>query len=55
MLVVVLLVLAFLCEAIAALVGFDVLTGAHLIGWVAAGLAFGYAASIVGAAPWGKP
>ena len=45
----ILLVLALLCEIVAALVGFDVLIHAeHILGWIALGLVFYIAAQLTG-------
>ena len=50
-----LLLAAFICEGIAALAGFNVLVHTpHIVGWVALGLAFGFASSLVGAGNWWK-
>ncbi len=50
-----LLLAAFICEGIAALAGFNVLVHTpHIVGWVSLGLAFGFAASLVGAGNWWK-
>ncbi len=47
----VLFALAVLCSAIAALLGFGVFDGSHLIGWLALGAAFGWGGLLVGAVP----
>lgn len=47
----ILLVLAAICAAIAALLGFDVFSGAHVFGWAAASLFFGWVALLVGPIP----
>ena len=41
-----LLVLAILCELIAALIGFDVFDSSQILGWISLGLAF-FAASFL--------
>ncbi len=48
----VLLVLAVLCSAIAALLGFGIVTGEHVLGWLALGVTFGFASFLVAAIPW---
>lgn len=46
-----LLVLAVICEVIAALLGFSVFSGAHFDGWLATGIALFAASGLVGAWP----
>jgi hypothetical protein len=58
MLVPLLLFIAFVCEGIAAILGFGWF-GTHtalpeIVGLVALGLASGFAATLVGAAPWNR-
>ncbi len=44
----ILLVIALICEAIAALLGFGIVSGAHYSGWLALGLVFWIASNMVG-------
>ena len=46
-----LLALAVLCELVAALTAFDWLVHADYAGWLALGLAFGFAAFLAGSLP----
>lgn len=52
----VLLVVAVVLFAIAALLGFDVVTGEHILGWISLGLAFFAASFLVPAVvAWRSP
>jgi hypothetical protein len=42
------ILIGVICEVIATLLGFSVFTGAHYFGWLALGLVFFMAASLVG-------
>jgi hypothetical protein len=44
----ILLVLALVCEVIATILGFGIVTGAHYSGWLAFGLVFWIASLMVG-------
>lgn len=47
----ILFVLAVLFSAIAFLLGFGIVSGAHVIGWLALGAAFGWGGLLVGSVP----
>ncbi len=49
---VVLLVAAVLCGAIAALLGFGVFSGSHLLGWLSLAVTFLAASALVAHVPW---